>query len=265
MIGIPSFAGAIGASSWTPMNLTGIYQWFDATDAGSITKDGSDNVTQWADKTGNAGHLTASGTAGPLYVASSINSKPALTFDSSKGLDNSTNYGLDFLRAQNAASIIMVAANVSRTTDDTFIYWSNGADAGFTRFELDDSTAKRVMIRMRQADAGSRYDDISSASYLFPETDPYVWRVSLDLANKKPYQYLSTHGDTQDVQNASALSTSNAFSDTRSLAADLGGGTTTAPAGANYKVGELILTRSILTSDEITKVNLYLKAKWGIT
>lgn len=91
-----------------------------------------------------------------------------------------------------------------------------------------------------------------------------MWRVSIDLANKKPYQYLSTHGDTQDIQNASEIPDTNSFSDTRSLGSNIGGGTIIAPDGANFKIGELILTRSILTSDEITKVNTYLKAKWGI-
>jgi len=56
--------------------------WLDADDSSTITKDGSNKVSQWNDKSGEANHVSNS-TAGsqPLWVDSAQNSKPLIRFD----------------------------------------------------------------------------------------------------------------------------------------------------------------------------------------
>ena len=62
--------GRESLGSWTPASLSNLHSWFDFSDATTITKDGSNRVSQVNDKSGNGNHLTQ-GTAGsqPLYVA----------------------------------------------------------------------------------------------------------------------------------------------------------------------------------------------------
>ncbi len=45
-------------SSFSPTGIPGLALWLDASDAATITLDGSNNVSQWNDKSGNARHVT---------------------------------------------------------------------------------------------------------------------------------------------------------------------------------------------------------------
>ena len=44
--------------AFTPTDIPGLALWLDASDAATITLDGSNNVSQWSDKSGNARHVT---------------------------------------------------------------------------------------------------------------------------------------------------------------------------------------------------------------
>ena len=44
--------------SFTPTDIPGLALWLDASDAATITLDGSNNVSQWSDKSGNARHAS---------------------------------------------------------------------------------------------------------------------------------------------------------------------------------------------------------------
>ncbi|MFC1659029.1 LamG-like jellyroll fold domain-containing protein [Pseudomonadota bacterium] len=56
--------------------------WFDANDVNTITKDGSNNVSAWNDKSGNGNHATqATFSYKPVYVPSGLNGKGTIRFD----------------------------------------------------------------------------------------------------------------------------------------------------------------------------------------
>lgn len=69
------------ATGFDPKSITGLYAWYDAADASSITLNGS-NISQWNDKSGN-GRNVVQGTAinQPAYVTNGINGKPAVAPD----------------------------------------------------------------------------------------------------------------------------------------------------------------------------------------
>ena len=52
----------------SPLEISDCALWLDASDAASLTVDGSNLVSQWNDKSGNANHFTAAGSARPLYT-----------------------------------------------------------------------------------------------------------------------------------------------------------------------------------------------------
>lgn len=91
-------AGSAAAPAFSPIQITGLVGWYDASDSSTITLSGS-NVTQWDDKSGSGYHLIQ-GTAGnqPVISAASQNGLDAVTFVSS-----------DFMDASNPASMIGVS------------------------------------------------------------------------------------------------------------------------------------------------------------
>ena len=56
---------------WTPEQIT-TQLWLDASDETTITKDGSDLVSEWRDKSGNNRHATASGGTMPTFDTNKI-------------------------------------------------------------------------------------------------------------------------------------------------------------------------------------------------
>lgn len=54
----PALRDILESTSFSPADLSGLALWLDASDAGSLTLDGSNNVSQWNDKSGNARHVT---------------------------------------------------------------------------------------------------------------------------------------------------------------------------------------------------------------
>lgn len=62
-------------------SLTGLKLWLDSNDATTITKDGSNRVAQWNDKSGT-GNNVVQATSGnkPVWTANQLNGKPTLAF-----------------------------------------------------------------------------------------------------------------------------------------------------------------------------------------
>lgn len=85
---LPPFMGFNApAITWNPAELgSSLTLWLDASDISTITKDGSDYVSQWNDKSGNSNHVYQStGSLQPLYSSSNsvANNRPAIVFPNS--------------------------------------------------------------------------------------------------------------------------------------------------------------------------------------
>jgi hypothetical protein len=124
--GVTATAAADIVVLWKPTDLTtDPVHWFDAQDSGTLTIDGSTNVSQWNNK-GTAAANAAQATAGsrPAYVASSnINSLPALRVNNAaKGLTLTTSLtGLNNLQfTTNSATLGATVGAVSVTPTNLF-------------------------------------------------------------------------------------------------------------------------------------------------
>lgn len=79
-----------------PTDISDLRLWLDANDISTITKDGSDNVSQWNDKSGNAYHLIQStASQQPNYTTGVVNGKPTIRFTASTSdtMTEATNFG----------------------------------------------------------------------------------------------------------------------------------------------------------------------------
>lgn len=103
--------------------------WLDASDLGTITKDVSDNVSQWDDKSGNGRHATqGTGSAQPLWVDSVQNGRSIIRGDGSAdrmGISSFYTYGT-------TGSIFIVCT--PNTTGTAYITSDNGALASAPAF-----------------------------------------------------------------------------------------------------------------------------------
>jgi|14BtaG_2_1085337.scaffolds.fasta_scaffold00483_6 hypothetical protein len=103
---------------WTPANIAKIF-WFDSSDLSTITKDASNFVSQWADKSGNGNHATqATSSSKPTYTVSDslLNNKSSISSASQNG-----QIGLD-LPSTSLQEIFVVA------------YYKDGLDTTFDNY-----------------------------------------------------------------------------------------------------------------------------------
>lgn len=81
---------SINRAGFSPLDLTGIQNWYDASDESTITKDGSDRVSQWDDKGPGADNLVqATGGNQPLWLSANRNSLDVIDFVGDRWMDNS--------------------------------------------------------------------------------------------------------------------------------------------------------------------------------
>ena len=70
------------ATTWTPVDISPDL-WLDASDVSTFTKDGSELISQWNDKSSNARHVTqdAAASSRPTYVSGQLDGKAVVSFD----------------------------------------------------------------------------------------------------------------------------------------------------------------------------------------
>lgn len=77
-ISVPRFSDGV---NWSPLSISGLAVWLDASDAATITSS-SGAISQWNDKSGNANHFVqATGAAKPTTGINSTNGLNVVTFD----------------------------------------------------------------------------------------------------------------------------------------------------------------------------------------
>ena len=252
------------SSTWNPLNLPGIYQWFDAQNAASITQDGSNNVTQWNDLSGQGGTMTAGGTSGPLYVASAINSHPAMEFSPSQGLLNNTDHGLNYLAGATGATMILVAQ---------YIPSGNGWASAVLQHIVGNNSNNRIMIQGYESGDTSVLDFIFTRIADSDSTYQSPWGSWIPFANTPNLLYVSINYETGVVvcnntlsgtPNTYTLPATGAVSDTPALAACVGGRPEFQNGGVTAYIGEMIFVRGSVAAS-MSQLQTYLSNKWGVS
>jgi len=83
------------AKAFSPASIGNLTLWLDAADSSTITLDGSNNVSQWNDKSGNGYNAAQSDSARrPAYNSSLLNSKGGFVWDGTNDCINVANLPL---------------------------------------------------------------------------------------------------------------------------------------------------------------------------
>ncbi len=232
-VGIP-FYNKKKKQLWTPSSIsTGV--WYDAFDASTITKDASNYVSQWNDKSGNNLHLTQTqGAYQPQYDTAN------------KRLFFATDY-LIFPEEPNifGKSIFIVAdTNAGLAGDGNVISRSSRG-----------TTARNVQIRLRTGNTG-----IVGNPALWGNEGYYNdTKTGTDIVSYIADNNLSVY------TNGSLLGTTTATSS--SLIVNTVG--CWVDLGNNYPfngyIKEIVIANGILSEENRQKMEGYLAHKWGLT
>lgn len=254
-VGMFSSAFVVKPAKFSPAVLPNLKLWLRATDLNTITKDGSNFVSQWQDQSGNGNHFVSSGSSTPLYEASAINGLGGITFD---GNDDymATSSGGVLINTALPATIIMVFRNNGFPINQypRFIMWktedSRGGSVGFSTdtstygpIQLSADTYKKFTLtagfdtnahKMNLAYSGAGYDPVGNWTITMGATtesgtqgvSPATWNL--------PQSYLGALYVGSLVQNAAIT------------------------------LSEVIVYQAISTGKEASDLSDYLLALWNV-
>lgn len=216
------------ASSFSPLSLSPSL-WLDASDAATITSAGG-LVSQWNDKSGNAKHATATGTAKPTTGVTTQNGLNVLDFEGTNNI----------MASAASASQPWTAFVVAKSNATPLEYRSAFSGTGVRMYALDkDNSYKRYIF---------------AGSIVYGATVSYTsWSVvAAKINSSSSAVYLN--GSSDGTGNAGA----NALADCR-----VGGVPENTQNRWKGSIAEIVLYPSALSDANRNAVEAYLRNKWG--
>ncbi len=226
-------------SGFLPTNLPSLALWLDANDLTTITKDGSNNVTKWVDKSGNAYSFANAGATKPVYSASGFNSKPTMQIIGTFGF--------------RVASMSTSASNLS------IFFAAQQTNAANANYLLDvNGTATRMTLNLNN----------NGATYWYKQ-GIYSSTLSSSYTSNTYSSWIFSNGATTPARlyiNGVQVATDTTFlpqdlKGNLSIGQKYTGGATTDFSG---RISEVIIYTRAVTDSERQAVEQYLKLKWGL-
>lgn len=222
---------------WTPAQISTAL-WLDASDASSITLNGS-NVSQWNDKSGNGRNaVQATAINQPTYQVAGLNNKPAIEAGS----------GLRYMWANLNQAITTSSAHifvVFRTTVISANQLFDLRNSNDATPLLDDQATSGFSVRYRN-NAGV----ITSASTLTQDTN----------SNLGVYSFQDNTISVRVKAGVSSASVTGQITVNRLSLWSNGAGPSTSLQGI---IGEVVMVTNSLTTAERQLIEGYLAWKWG--
>lgn len=140
--------GRYGGGAFSPLNISGLSLWLDASDTDTIIESGG-SVSQWNDKSGNENHITqATGANQPTTGTRSLNSLNSIDFNGSSDFMIAPTALNSLSNSENTVFVVM-ATDVS-TNQNIFLgdnsgntfsisVWNSGKNTYFNNFYTDFS------------------------------------------------------------------------------------------------------------------------------
>ena len=225
-------------TQWVPTNSS-LELWLDAADSSTISKDGSNLVAEWQDKSGNDNHVSQnSESVKPAYTASGMSGKPAIDFSSDRV---ATLNDIDMEDKMLLVVIQLDAAGFNRNQQ----LFANISDNVQLRITLDNNIG--------YASSNPLYtNNTNSTENVASDT---IEVISYTLGSTLRFSINGTYEDS----GVSKLTGSNLLS-TYNQIGSLG---TNANTSLDGKIGEFIVINSTSTTDR-QKAEGYLAHKWGV-
>lgn len=225
------------SGGFNPKSITGLQLWLDASDASTITLNGS-TVSEWRDKSGNARHvLQSTASLQPSYVTNGINGRPAVAPD---GEDDR----LSLASSISAFEPKYVAGAFKPISDNGGPWVKVGGDydgigLGQGATTLDSNGYNIVVIHEAIA--------WKNSGLAMTQNDAVVVSYEYETSLFRSHPYGSA-----DLSDSAIISATNI---------SIGGYLFRYSDGY---VGEVLIYNRVLGEAERSKVEKYLGAKWGV-
>lgn len=239
-----------GGSSFSPTDIPNLLLWLDASDASTIT-DTSGSVDQWDDKSGNAHHVTASGTARPTTGTRTLGGNNVIDFN---GTDQRMSRS-DALGQSGNPALSVIVIGEQDSVPDTFNF----------SVVLADSTgsAARTMGHAF-ADGSFRYNNgnqvFTSATNSVPNMTLWERASGVQYQDGKLFR-----GNVEQTQSAAGNPGGvPALLDQLTL---IGAGISSGSFLGHFdgKIAEVLVYGGVLSSSEKTSVWNYASSKWSLS
>ncbi len=239
-----------GSAPFSPSSITGLWAWFDASNAGSITAS-SGAVSQWSDLSGSGRHVTQStGAAKPTTGTRTLNGLNVLDFDGGDWLARTAAIGFGI-----GTSTIFIVAGSDADSSSFFRFMSfhNGSGNDYDNVNsmaITQGDTTRWFWAFLNG-IGCTYGAFASA------TPIGTWALRKGTAGSQ-FNVIAPDGGTTAVTETSNGTANGGFV--------IGGGYESGVAGTNPfngPIGEILVYSAYLSDADRTTVRNYLIAKWG--
>jgi hypothetical protein len=266
MIGnvVAGLLGGAASPPFDPSSIANLKLWLDASDTATISLSGS-AVTQWNDKSGNAKHVTqATSARRPSSGINTINSKNVITFGGDDLLQAASAADWAFLHNSGGSTVFAVSISDNTAAAEFPIFaTSTGSSQIGCAFRIAyDPPLDKFSPFVSTGGGSGTLVSLIAAGGVTVGTAFYasgIWDNSnATLANRSLWRQ---NGGTQEGANSqddSPVGTNPAN------ALIIGCNNTAGTTGYTGKIAEILLYSGVLTGTDVTNVNSYLSAKWGI-
>lgn len=240
---------SIREKAFSPLDILNLSLWYDGNDLSTLSLDGSNNVSQWLDKSGNTRHSTQ-GTSGnrPFYNITDNR----VQFN---GVNEFLNFDGTFLAGSNYT--IFVHQSQSGIKNNNYFLGaeapSPSQDRGLILAFFDANT-------VRHAHFGYGID----ATVSQPLNTEILYTFHFDISNNNGKQGKRVWRQDTELSTYIIAGSSTPISLISNNNATLGGWTWTGIGNSYYngEIAEVIMYDRALTDSEITKVQNYIFSKW---
>lgn len=241
-------------SGITPASFAGdgLSLWLDASDASTFTKDGSNLISQWRDKSGSGNHASQSGadTIKPTYNATGLNSLPTVIFASAGGVDRLAVVNSASL-AYTALSIYMVCQRDTDSGATQVAMTKYGAGTPTREWQLTVTSADAFNITASTTGAASNVTATSAAT----ATTGTAFLVHMNYNGTQAI----IGANNANYAGGAASAIVNSTSDITIGSAN--GGT----SAFQGRISEIIIISRNLSATEHAGLLNYLSDKWDVT
>jgi len=228
-----------------PTSVAALAVWYDPSDAATITFGAGDEVTEIADKSGNAEDLIAAGT-GPDYEAAPTGINGLASLDWS-----AANNGMDVLTVIsvfNHHSFIIIRPEWVSTGLFIWLSQTNGANSNGWRYRDNGATTPgRIDVSVAAAANSVTVVDENDG------TDPVLLELKWDVAE--------VDAEIEGFRNGVSQGTV-AFTPFGQVVSQLSQGQGGTSAVCNDSIGEILIYNSVLAAEDLANIRDYLMAKW---
>lgn len=233
---------------FSPLDIPGLLAWFDASDASTITET-SNNVTLWADKSGNGNDVTPPGDPErPETNVQTINGLNAIFFDGGPKLLEKISLGVT---ADFTLAMVFHMTAVSQVSDSVFSLNSNEGEND--DFQIDANDFIKFF---------GLFDDVGlNVSVSNAPTD----LVGSDVALMYRLEFPGPSGVIDLYRSNTLVDTDSGYNGELDGDQDLQIGINRAKNQSPvHHTGEIVLINAAISDDDRTRLFNYFNSKWGV-